>query len=61
MRVSITSLQTSLTCVRDGYDGAYEGRADSFADALSLALGKPPYGFAWYQIKSKTRSYDPTR
>jgi hypothetical protein len=56
----LASIDIGYMSVSDGYSGAYEGRADSFAAALALALGRPPYGHTWYQVKGHSRTYDPT-
>ena len=37
----------------------YAGRANGWHDAVSLALGKPGYGYSWYQIKNRGRNYIP--
>lgn len=57
--MELAHIDTGLMSVTNGYDGAYEGKADDFSGALSLALGTPPYGHTWYQVKGQRRQYNP--
>jgi hypothetical protein len=56
---ALADVDTGYMSVSDGYSGEYQGRASNFAEALALALGKPPYGHTWYQVKGKSRTYAP--
>lgn len=57
---ALAEIDLSRGIIRDGYDGTYVGKFTCFAAALRMALGAPCYGYSWYQVKGKPRSYEPS-
>jgi hypothetical protein len=54
----LAEIDTSLR-VHDAYDGTYIGTADTFEQALRMALGCPAYGYSWYAVKDHKRNWAP--